>query len=106
MKNIKEDTLIEPEMITFSEYRKGSATYGQMVAAIMDWLRMYKTNEKGDKIIANLDKFLNETNIELETLKQFIENKRKTNLVSFDIEINGDKIIFSNLNKSREYTKI
>ena len=102
-KLIQEDALLEPQMIPFSEYRKGSATYGPMIASIMDWLRMYKTTEKGNEIVADLDKFLKETNIELEFLMQFIENKQKTKLISFDVHVDGNKIIFSNLNKSRDY---
>lgn len=105
-KLIQEDTLLEPElMMPFSEYRKGSATYGPLIATIMDWLRIHKTTEKGTKIVANLDRFLKETNIELKFLMQFIENKNKTNLISFDINIENNKIIFSNLNKSRDYNK-
>ena len=104
-KLIQEDTLLDTSMIPFSEYRKGSALYGQMIASIMDWLRNYKNSEKVHRISVDINKFLQETNIDLNLLKQFIENKKQTKLVEFDVDIIGNRVVFDGLNKSRDYNK-
>jgi len=94
---IKEEVLVEPEpIVKFGEYRKGSAQYGNMVKNIMMWLRNYR---KGDSNIieTELSRFLNETKIKLEDLKKLISDLPTTKLLSFSIQLIGDKIRFTNL---------
>ena len=96
---LKEDKLLNFE--NFFEYRKGSKEFGGIVASVMDWLRLHKNqSDPVDHIETNLDSFLKETNIDLQKLKKFIESKTK--LINFKIEINGDKILFLNLNDSKK----
>jgi hypothetical protein len=99
--NIKEDVLVSPVQVQkFGEYRKGSGEYGDLVNATLEWLRTYRKKDNALKV--SLKKFLKETNIKLEDLQNFIANKDKTNLISFNIDIQGDQVIFTDLDKTNK----
>lgn len=97
---IKEEVLVEPESIVkFGEYRKGSGKYGELVKAIMMWLRTYRKGTSSF-ISTPVSKFLKETGIKYEELEKFIDDLPTTKLISFSIDLYGGSIIFSELNNT------
>ena len=92
----------QPDIIPYGEFRKGSNTYGGLVNSMMQWLRAYKLEGQDDNITAPYQKFLEETKIDPLAFSQFLQDKNKKNLVQFDIEIEGENIIFSNLERSNQ----
>jgi hypothetical protein len=99
IKEFKNFNPVTTKVMNFGEYRKGSTKYGGMVDSIMSWLRMHK-EEKSDTIKVNLDKFLKETNIDINELEDFLQNNQ-TKLISFDISVSNEIITFSNLNNTK-----
>ena len=97
---IKEEVLIEPEpIVKFGEYRKGSGKYGEIVKAIMMWLRTYR-KDSSSFISTPVSKFLKETNIKYDELEKFIDDLPNTKLISFSIELKSGNIIFTELNNT------
>jgi hypothetical protein len=82
------------------EYRKGSTKYGETISKIMEWLRIYKTEQKINKITVNKTKFLKDINITIEQLIDLQQNGKK--LYNFTITITDDKIILSDLNLTKK----
>ena len=99
IKEFKKFELDTQKVQSFGEYRKGSNQYGGLVDKIMMWLRIHK-EEKSNTIKVDLDKFLSETNIEINELEDFIQNNQ-TKLISFDISVSDNHIEFSNLNNTK-----
>jgi hypothetical protein len=77
------------------EYRKGSNKFSGLIHDIMLFLRNYENI--GDELIIPLSEFLNNVNINIDELKEFIESDYN-NLISFNIKIDNNNIIFYNLN--------
>jgi hypothetical protein len=99
--SIKEDMVTTPVQVQkIGEYRKGSDQYGALVNSILEWLRTYRKQEDGLKV--SIEKFLKETNLTLEELQSFLQNKDKTKLISFDIDIQDGQVIFTNLGKTNK----
>ena len=74
-----------------------------MISSIMDWLRLHKS--KGDtvnRIEVEKNKFFSQTNIKEVDFLSFLKEKNKINLVSFDIQLFGDKVVFDDLNKRQK----
>lgn len=78
------------------EYRKGSNKFSGLIHDIMLFLRNYENI--GDELKIPLSIFLNNVNITLEELEKFL-NSDSNNLISFNIKIENDNIIFYNLDK-------
>jgi len=78
------------------EYRKGSDKFGGVVNDIMMFLRMFKNNDKKDILKFKIDDFQKKSNIDINKIKQLINSD--SNLLSFDIKLDNDYIIFKNLN--------
>jgi len=87
----------------FSEYRKGSAEYGQLFQDLMMLLRLKKEEDKeATDIILNRKDL---KNIDFDKLMKLVSSKKKMRKLgmSFDIEIlDGDHIRFFNLNSNKE----
>jgi len=83
---------------TTGEYRKGSDKYAGLVEGIMLYLRNFEDIDKSKPVIIKIDDFIKNVNTTEEELKQFL--KDETNLISFDIKIEGDNVIISNLDKA------
>jgi hypothetical protein len=88
------------KVFKYGEYRKNSDKYAKIVQSMMEFLRMYKDDLKISRIEDDLDHFQKVTNLTNDEIVDFIKNNDKTNLISFDVEIHGNKIVFSNLNNS------
>ena len=101
---INEDMLDQKsiEIQRFGEYRKGSGEFGGLIDRMMTWLRNYKDEQKITRIKAKLTQFLKESGIEYEELQKFIERRKETNLITFNVEIIGNEIQFSGLNDSKK----
>lgn len=82
------------------EYRKGSTKYGITINKIMEWLRLYKTEQKINKITVDKTKFLRDINITIEDLIDLQKNSK--NLYNFTITITDDKIILNDLNLTKK----
>lgn len=80
------------------EYRKGSQEYGGILIKLLEFLRLYKTE---DIISFKLNDFISKSNITIEEIQKLIESKDKgQKLYDFDILIEKGIISFSNLNKT------
>jgi hypothetical protein len=90
----------EPKVKTFKEfdgeYRKGSDKFGGLVGDLMMFLRMFKDDTQKDTIKFKIDEFQKKSNIDIEKIQQLLDADH--NLLSFDIKIDKDYIIFTNLN--------
>ena len=87
------------------EYRKGSNKYGQLVNDIMMFLRLpeYKDHiNDNDGLKFNIGDFEKKSNISIEDIKKMLLDKYKNKLLSFDITIEGNFIIFKNIKNTRK----
>jgi hypothetical protein len=78
------------------EYRKGSSKYGNLVIKLMEFLRMFK-NKENNEIIFNIDDFEKQSYIKISEIEELINDEKSKNLIRFEIKIENDKIIFSDL---------
>lgn len=83
---------------TTGEWRKGSEKYAGLIEGIMLYLRNFEEIDKSKPIIISIDDFTKNVNTSKEELLKFLEDE--TNLISFDMKIEGDNVIISNLDKS------
>ena len=87
------------KILKFSEYRKGSNEYGQIINDLMMFLRFKKEqNKNSDFIIIHKSEL---KNIDFNKLKDLLQDdtKRKKLGLSFDVEfLDNNKIKFHNLN--------
>ena len=107
MKRILEYTkfngIQEDKVLKFSEYDpiKNGVKYNGTILLdqFMIWLRNeLEKDDSIDTLSLSLDDFLDKTKINKEQFLTFVGELHKTNRVeNFDIEINGDNVIFSNL---------
>ena len=79
------------------EYRKGSSKFGGLIMKIMEYLRLYKSDE--NELSFNIDKFVSQSNISIADIKELLEDKDLKTLIYFTITIDDDNntIQFSNL---------
>jgi len=104
---LQEDKIMnEPlaDIIPYEDFlRKGSNLYGGLVKKMMEWIRLYK-KEGQDEVRAPYQKFLAETKIDPHAFTEYLADKKKNISagISFDIELNGSEIIFSNLERSNQ----
>lgn len=93
LKNIKEEKIFK-----FSEFEPTKYNSNILINKIMEWLRAYFIDNKNvNEINISLQKFISETNINIDKLKTFINDQNKTNKIeAFEIKIDGDIIIFNN----------
>ena len=80
------------------EYRKGSNKFGKIINIIMEFLRLpeFKSKlEENDGLKFKISDFEKRSHINIDEIKQLLNNDN--NLYSFDIKIDGDYIIFSNI---------
>lgn len=93
----------EDKVIKFSDFKPTKYNGNQIVASIMEWLRVY--SEGKQDIIVSLDKFLKETNIDKNMLLTFIDEMNRTGKVeNFKISIDDNNIKFydfKNVQKDR-----
>jgi hypothetical protein len=80
------------------EYRKGSEEFGGLIQGIMLYLRNFENLDKTRPVIIKLEDFINNVNTTKEELNRFINDS--TNLISFDIKIEGDNVIITGLDKT------
>ena len=90
----------EPIVKTFKEfngeYRKGSNKFGGLVSDLMMFLRMFKDDGKKSTLKFKIGDFQKKSNIDIEKIQQLLDSD--ANLLSFDIKLDKDHIIFTNLN--------
>jgi len=92
LKKIEEDKIVK-----FSDYEPTKYNGISLVTSIMEWLRNYMLDKSDfeDYIRIPLSKFLDETNIEINKLKTFIDEQEQTGRFdSFKIKIENNLIIF------------
>lgn len=97
LKKIDEDKIIK-----FSDYEPTKYNGTILVNNIMEWLRSYMLDKSDDEdyIRIPLSKFLDETNIEQNKLRTFIDEQEKSNRISsFKIKIEDDNIVFYEFKK-------
>lgn len=82
------------------EFRKGSLEYGDLVSKLLEFLRIYKT-ENDDKLVFNTSDFEKSSNIKIDEIIELNELPNKKSLYNFDIEVRDDKIIFTNLENKK-----
>ena len=100
MKHIKK--IEEDKIFKFSEYEPTKYNGNILVNNIMEWLRGYflDNSDHNDLIRIPLLKFLDETNIDENKLKTFIDEQENTGKIeSFKIKIENDLIIFYDFKK-------
>ena len=85
------------------EYRKGSDKYAGLVHGIMLYLRNFELNLSKPAII-KIDDFIKNVNTTKKELESFINDS--TNLINFDIKIEGDNVIITNLDKTSKQRHI
>ena len=79
------------------EYRKGSIEFGGILLKLMEFLRLYKTD---DILSFNFKEFTEKSNITIDDIKKIMLSKEKTpNLYDFVISLNDNEITFKELNK-------
>lgn len=99
--NYGADTKIKNFKEYFGEYRKGSNKFGKLVSRIMEFLRLpeFKNHiDENDGLKFELVDFETRSHIEIEKIKQLLNNDH--NLYSFDIDIDDKYITFSNIKKT------
>jgi len=79
------------------EYRKGSSKFGGLIVKIMEFLRLYKSDE--NELTFNIDEFIKKSNISMTEIKELLDAEDLKTLIYFTISIDetNNKIIFSNL---------
>ena len=80
------------------EYRKGSEKFGNIVSRIMEFLRLpeFKNDiDENGEIKFEISDFQKRSHINVNKIKDLLNTDN--NLYSFDININDNYIIFSNL---------
>jgi hypothetical protein len=101
MRKIYDGKIIKFNDFDQFEYRRGSSKFGGLLTKIMEYLRLFDNDSKTLKF--DIKNFESETNIELKDVEELIKanNETKT-LFDFNIEIQNDEIIFSNLNNKQD----
>jgi hypothetical protein len=100
MKYLKK--LKEEKIFKFSEYEPTKYNGNAIVTNIMEWLRAYflDNSDHNDLIRIPLQQFLDETHIDENKLKTFIDEQEKTGKIeSFKIKIEEDIIVFYDFKK-------
>jgi hypothetical protein len=82
---------------TTGEYRKGSEKWASLIQGIMLYLRNFEL-DKNKPVIIKIEDFVKGVNTTVEELNEFINDE--TNLISFDIKLEGDNVVITQLNKS------
>lgn len=82
------------------EFRKGSLEYGELVLKLLEFLRIYKT-ENDDKLVFNASDFEKSSNIKIDEIIKLNKLPNKKLLYNFDIEVKDGKIIFTNLENKK-----
>lgn len=81
------------------EYRKGSKEYGGILIKLLEFLRIYKTNDS-DTLEFKIKDFETKSKMTIDEIKKLIESKENgQKLFDFNITIENGKLIISNLNK-------
>ena len=98
-KNIYENTkIIKYSDFENLEYRKGSKEYGGIITKLLEFLRLYDTQED---LTFKIDDFVKKSNITIEEIKKLLHSKEQgQKLYDFEIVLDKDNIIFKNLNKT------
>jgi len=81
------------------EYRKGSKKFGGLLVKLMEFLRIHKN--ENNKIIFNINDFEKQSNIKINDIKSLLSDDKGKNLYKFDINIDNDNIIFTNLTSDK-----
>lgn len=97
MKHIKR--IEEDKILKFSEYTPTKYNGVVLIDNIMLWLRNF---ENKNAIKVKLDVFLNQSKVDKDKFLTFVDEMYKTKRVEFDIKIDGDYVIFSNLLKKSD----
>lgn len=98
-KNIYENT----EIIRYSdfeniEYRKGSKEFGGIITKLLEFLRLYNTQED---LVFKIGDFIKKSNITIEEIEKLQHSKEiGQKLYDFEIIIDKNNIMFKNLNKT------
>ena len=85
------------------EYRKGSNKFGKLVQDIMMFLRLPEYNDHrndNDGLKFTIKDFELKSNISIEEIKKLLKSQHK--LISFDIILDDDHIIFKNFKNTRK----
>lgn len=85
----------------FTEFRKGSNKYGDLINGIMMWLRLHVIEPTTNSVKSKLDTFINDTNTDINLLYEYIKDQEKLRLATFEITISGDEITFNNINNTK-----
>ena len=96
--NYGADTTVKTFKEFAGEYRKGSEKFGNIVSRIMEFLRLpeFKNDiDENGEIKFEISDFQKRSHINVNKIKDLLNTDN--NLYSFDININDNYIIFSNL---------
>lgn len=81
------------------EYRKGSSEYGGILTKLLEFLRIYKTTDS-DTLEFKIKDFETKSKMTIDEIKKLIKSKEDgQKLYDFNIVIDNNKLIISNLNK-------
>jgi len=87
----------EDKVYKFSEYEPTKYNGNVLVSQIMEWIRLHflDNSDHNDLIRIPLTQFLEETHIDENKLKTFVDEQEKTGKIeSFKIKIENDVIVF------------
>lgn len=80
------------------EYRKGSKEFGGIITKLLEFLRLYDTQED---LVFNIDDFVKKSNITIEEIQKLLHSKEiGQKLYDFEIVLDKNNILFKNLNKT------
>ena len=82
------------------EYRKGSLKFGGLLIKLMEFLRIYKDKEEKN-LSFNIKDFEDKSNIKIDEIKTLINDEEGKTLYKFDINVNDDNIVFTNLTSDK-----
>jgi hypothetical protein len=110
------NNITEDKIMKFSDYEPTKYNGNKLASHIRDWLLNYKSdkvdhqNDKvqviDDEVITTLDEFFKESGIDKNIFMTYYNEKDKSRSINnFDIEINGENIIFKNFRNAIEENK-
>lgn len=96
VKIVKKSNILRFDDIENIEYRKGSQKFGGLLIKLMEFLRLYKEKEEKD-LSFNIKDFEEKSNIQIDEIKELVNDEKGKTLYKFDININNENISFTNL---------